>query len=285
MTRAEFEQTSSLFPEEFPEPIKRNGHIHIGTSGYVFQDWRGEFYPKGLSQQKWLDYYANHFEVVEINATYYRLLPESSFETMLRKTPATFTFWVKVPSEVTHGKGDAKKALNLFFESIQPLRSEGRLRGILAQFPPSFKYNEQKLMYLRWLKEMTHEIALGIEFRSDSWSKDETYNTLMELDLVSVVPDLPNLSGLPKVDIRVTAETGYIRFHGHNEHTWYNSRLGDRYDYNYSEDELKSWVPAILEMDEQAAHTYLFFNNCHAGQAVKNAKMMHRILSREFDLF
>ncbi len=285
MTGSEFVQTSSLFPEEYPEPIKRKGYIHIGTSGYVFQDWRGEFYPKGLSQHKWLDYYANHFTVVEINATYYRLLPESSFESMIRKTPDAFKFWVKVPSEVTHGKGDASKALNSFIESIRPLQSNNRLCGVLAQFPPSFKYSDQKLLYLRWLNEMTLDIPIAIEFRSDSWSNKPTHDTLKEWNLITVIPDLPALSGLPKPDIRISGNTGYVRFHGRNEHTWYDSRAGDRYDYDYTEDELTNWLPVITEMDELAAHTYLFFNNCHAGQAVKNAKMMHRILSKEFDLF
>lgn len=284
MSDSELVDTRSLFLEEFPEPIKRRGFIHIGTSGYVFQDWRGVFYPKGLSQHKWLDYYATHFTVVEINATYYRLLPESSFQTMVKKTPDSFKFWVKVPAEVTHGKGDAKKALDLFLESIRPLISEKRLNGLLAQFPPSFQYSEKNMLYLRWLQEMTEGILLAIEFRSDSWSNDDTCSAIVKWGLVAVIPDLPDLEGLPRADIRISAETGYIRFHGRNEHTWYDSRAGDRYDYNYTDDELKAWLPAIIELDERAAHTYIFFNNCHAGQAVKNAKMMQRILSNEFDL-
>jgi len=276
-------QTDLFAVVDTPKPLKCHGEIHIGTSGYIFRDWQGLFYPAGLPKNQWLEYYARHFTVVEINATYYRILPASSFEGMINKTPDSFGFWVKVPSDVTHGSEDPRPALKLFLESLHPLIESNRLCGVLAQFPPSFKYSRTGLDHIVWILDTIGNILLAVEFRSDDWFNDDVYTFFNENGLILVAVDLPKLSGLPKIEIQNTGPVAYTRFHGRNRKTWYNRQAGDRYDYEYTDDELKSWLPHISRMDEHAPLTYLFFNNCHAGQAVKNARMMRQILEMEFE--
>jgi uncharacterized protein YecE (DUF72 family) len=276
-------ETALLFEEILPKPLQGRGTIQIGTSGYSFKDWRESFYPKGLDQGQWLSFYARHFNVVEINATYYRTPPTSTFQLMVDRTPEHFEFWVKVPGGVTHQGEDIKTIMMAFLEAVKPLEEAGRLKGLLAQYPPSFRYNEKSLDELACLKDLVSNIYLAVEFRQEEWIKDEVFSFLIEHELIYVIADLPHLRGLPRPDIQITSSIRYIRFHGHNQHTWYNPQLGDRYDYNYSETELKKWVSKIKVLDEENSMAYLFFNNCHAGQAVKNARMLRQLLELEFE--
>lgn len=278
------EQTDLFQDQTVPDPIKSNGTIHIGTSGYIFKDWQGAFYPSKLPQQKWLEYYAQHFTTVEINATYYRLLPASSFESMIRRTHDNFHFWIKLPGAVTHSQDDFKPVGEAFRESIKPLIDNKRLVGLLAQFPYSFKNNADNLKRLKRIHDFFYPVPVAIEFRSSCWYTDSVLRLLEIRDLIFTAVDLPEISGLPDSRMVVTGNTGYIRFHGRNKDTWYNPDAGDRYDYDYPEEELRSWLERIKQMDEKAPISFMFFNNCHAGQAVKNAKMMQKILSQELNL-
>lgn len=282
MTGLKTGDTGFLFDDENPQPILKCGKIRIGTSGYIFRDWQGPFYPNGLPQRRWLEFYARYFTVAEINATYYRILPTSSFEGMARATPDEFTFWVKLPSDATHSLQDPENSIKLFLDSIKPLLESGKLAGLLAQFPPSFRFGRENMEYLKRLQDRTQDLPLAVEFRSDDWCNDELYTFLAESKLIFVIVDLPALPGLPGIDVRTTGNISYARLHGRNATTWYDQGAGNRYDYEYTESELVEWIPRIAKMDEMAPLTFLFFNNCHAGQAVKNARMMLQLLQREF---
>ena len=283
VSRLQDSRTGLLFEEEQPSPVERIGKIHVGTSGYSFADWQGPFYPTGLRREQWLRFYAQHFTAVEINATYYRTPPPSTFELMADRTPDRFEFWVKVPGQTTHKDNDFVPAIDQFMEAVEPLGDAGKLRGFLAQFPPSFRRSEKALDRLDRFREAVKEITLAVEFRHEDWLVDETFEFLQERGIVYVSVDLPSLSGLPGSEARVTGPVSYVRFHGRNRRTWYNPGLGDRYDYEYSETELAEWIPRILKLDEESSATYLFFNNCHAGQAVKNARMLRQMLELEIE--
>jgi len=276
-------ETSLLFEEELPQPIRGRGLIHIGTSGYSFKDWRGTFYPKGLRQDQWLEFYARYFSVVEINATYYRTPPASVFQTMVDRTPEHFEFWIKVPGGVTHKGENVAGEMKPFIEAVKPLEQARRLKGFLAQFPQSFKYSEKALDRIARLQDVASDINLAVEFRHDEWQRDETFAFLNKRGLIYVIVDLPQMKGLPTADVHVSSHVRYIRFHGRNRKNWHNTELGDRYDYNYSETELSEWLQKIKALDEEGATTYLFFNNCHAGQAVKNARMLRQLLELELE--
>lgn len=276
-------QQTDLFPDQDqPQPITALGRVQIGTSGYVFKDWSGVFYPSGLPQSRWLEYYARHFTTVEINATHYRLLPASSFEGMIRKTPMGFMFWVKVPAALTHSSADPAEVVDKFLDSISPLIENNRLGGILAQFPFSFKNNVRNNDRIALIKRYFQHVPLAVEFRSDDWYRPETFQMLSDQNLVFTTVDLPEIQGLPDRTMMVTGSVGYLRLHGRNCTTWYHPEEGDRYDYDYSEEELRSWIKKISLMGEKAPISYLFFNNCHAGQAVKNARLMQKILAQDF---
>ncbi|NQT33783.1 DUF72 domain-containing protein [bacterium] len=280
--RIEQPKTDSLFREETVKPVDGHGKIHIGTSGYSFNDWKGVFYPQKLKREQWLSYYARHFSAVEINATYYRTLQPAAFQKMVDRTPDDFEFWVKVPGQVTHTDEDFTGTIDQFQQSVKPLKEAGKLKGFLAQFPFSFRRGEKTFKRIARLHEAVRGETLAVEFRNRDWIVDETIKFLTELNIVTVTVDLPRLPALPGMESHFTGPVSYVRFHGRNSRTWYNSHLGDRYDYEYSPAELKEWLPRIIRPDEEGSATYLFFNNCHAGQAVKSARMLRDMLELEF---
>ncbi|MCF7810460.1 DUF72 domain-containing protein [bacterium] len=276
-------ETALLFEEILPKSLHGKGVIQIGTSGYSFKDWRDSFYPKGLAQNQWLNFYARHFSVVEINATYYRTPSASTFQSMVDRTPEHFEFWVKVPGDVTHKNEDVEIVMKPFIEAVKPLEKANRLKGLLAQFPPSFRYNKKSLDRLVRIRNLVPDVDIAVEFRQDEWLEEGVFDFLEKHGFIHVIPDLPDLKGLPKPDIHVTSSIRYVRFHGRNQQNWYKPQLGDRYDYEYSETELREWISKIKTIDEENSTAYLFFNNCHAGQAVKNARMLRQLLEMEFE--
>jgi len=272
-----------LFDEPAPEPLRGRGSIHIGTSGYSFPDWEGPFYPPKLPKREWLAYYAREFSAVEINATYYRLPPASSFAAMARNTPASCRFWVKLPGEVTHRDDSPESAMANFAPCVAPLREQGRLIGTLAQFPNSFRCNAASLDRLRNLKALNQDLPLAVELRRDEWQTPEILEFFRGEGLVNVIVDLPRIAGLPVTEAALTSPIAYYRFHGRNRATWYDPSQGDRYDYDYSVAEVTEFSALIQRLDEQAHSSYVFFNNCHMGQAIKNARMLREILGGELN--
>jgi len=277
------EGTGLLFEEEAVPPLRRHGTIHVGTSGFSFDDWRGVFYPGRLERGRWLTFYARHFTAVEINATYYRTPAPAAFQAMVDRTPEGFGFWVKVPGQATHTADDFSAAMSRFLEAVKPLNDAGRLRGFLAQFPPSFRRSVRAFDRVSRLHDALKDRMLAVEFRHNGWLVDETFAFMKDRGLVYVVVDLPPLPGLPGPELHITGPASYVRFHGLNSRAWNNPSLGDRYDYEYSLSQLKEWLPRIAELDGESSTSYLFFNNCHAGQAVKNARMLRQLLEMESD--
>jgi uncharacterized protein YecE (DUF72 family) len=272
--------------------------ILIGTSGYSFPDWVGPFYPRGTESRQMLGYYVRHFPAVEVNATYYRIPPPATMASMERRTPPGFEFVVKANQEMTHMQRVEQPLYDDFLRSVEPLRAAGKLSGVLAQFPYSFRHSREGEEFLRTLRGRIPEIPLFVEFRHDSWIRDETFRFLEDTHLGYVSVDEPELPGLVPPIARATDEIGYVRFHGRNRANWWGStrgaeagapgarrvrepasvRGGDRYDYLYSEGELREWVEKIRELSAKTKKTFVFFNNCHVGQAATGAKLMRRLL-------
>ncbi len=250
--------------------------IEIGTSGYYFKDWVGPFYPEGTKSDHMLDYYAQQFPVVEINMTYYGIPKPSSFANMAAKVPVGFGFYVKVHQDVTHKREEPETSLKQLFQATQPLKDRGILRGFLAQFPYSFKKNPPSTDYLVRLADFWGKRGepLFLEFRHTSWFKEVVYQSLEKYHLGFVNVDLPQLPRLPSPSAVVTNGEGYVRFHGRNAATWWGQEGPLRYDYDYSSDELKKWLPLITELTKKARRVVIFMNNCHLGAAAKNAKLL-----------
>jgi uncharacterized protein YecE (DUF72 family) len=253
----------------------------IGTSGYSFADWVGPFYPPGLPARDYLPFYARHFHAVEVNATYYRVPDPAMFERMVRKTPPGFRFVVKLNQAMTHESSRDPALYREFLAALRPLKEAGKYDGLLAQFPWAFQRSDDNRRHLAAMRELLPGEPLFVEFRHDSWLTPELEPSLREHRIGYCAVDEPRLPGLIPPVTMVTAEDAYVRFHGRNERTWWGREGGDRYDYDYREVELKEWVRKVAELAEQARRTYLFFNNCHAGQAARNAKLMQELLRQQ----
>ena len=255
--------------------------IHVGTSGYSFADWVGPFYPPGTKSGDFLHHYATQFACVEVNSTYYRIPNPRVLELMERKTPDGFRFIVKLNQAMTHAPTFDDALVRDFRAVLQPLKDAGKYYGLLAQFPWGFKRTDANKAHLERLRERLPGEPLWAEFRHDSWMHPKLPQWLRERAIGYCAVDEPALPGLVPPVTHVTTDGAYIRLHGRNEQTWWGRGGGDRYDYDYSERELVEWVGRVAEMANKAKQTYLFFNNCHAGQAARNAKLMEELLRRQ----
>ncbi len=299
------------------------GEIRIGTCSWADEALSKHWYPKGLAAAERLPYYAQHFDTVEVDSTYYRLPAEEMVRRWAERTPDDFVMHVKafglmtrhpvkleaLPPDLreeapTDDKGRVERpsrefrgeVFRRFLEALEPLRSAGKLGGILFQFPSYVVYKDRSLEYLEWAKGQLGDDEMLVEFRHVSWldeeHRDETLRFLEELGATHVIVDSPRIEGAKNVSPTVLALTGptaYLRFHGRNADTW-NKRGGsasERFDYLYSDEELQEWVGPLREVAEQAEQAYAFFNNNatspdgrggRMAQAAANAKALQRLL-------
>lgn len=264
--------------------------VHLGTSGFSFKDWKGVVYPKNMKLQDALFYYQDElgFDCVEVNSTYYTLVAERSFAGMERKTHPEFRFVVKAYKGITHDPFDprlkekpslsqAKEDVRKFLFSLGPLREKGKLGAVLLQFPVFFYPSERSREYLQECRRLFEGIPLVVEFRSRAWDKPWAFDFLRKESLAYCIVDEPRLPRLMPFIDEVTSDIGYMRFHGRNPH-WFNVPVAERYHYLYSDRELKEFIPEIRKVSRDAKETYLFFNNCHAGLAAKNAITLRNML-------
>ena len=283
--------------------------IVIGTAGYSYADWVGPFYPEGLPARDRLDFYAREFGMVEVNATYYRMPTPSFLDNMQKKTPADFTFIIKANRQLTHQlekdedgnlkpsfspAGQKERQRSLFDEpepvndpvenfnrALDPLVEEKKLGGILIQFPYRFRNNGLHRAYLGYLAANLRG-RLFVEFRHESWVQDAVYDYLRQLGMGLVGVDEPRLKGLvPPLSV-LTADWGYVRFHGLNAEKWWkHDQAHERYDYLYESSELHPWAERIKKMAAEATGVYVSFNNHYQAQSIKNARMLAKILKEE----
>lgn len=254
--------------------------IHVGTSGFKFDDWKGSFYPAGLKEKDWLSYYARHFNALEINSSFYRLMHPATFYRMAEKVPEGFCFVVKLYRTLTHEIGPGSEAdLATFLDSIRPLQDAGKLGCLIAQFPTSFRPGQEALDYLASLRERCGDVPLAVEFRHRSWAADEVFDFLRSHRLAYVCVDEPQFSNLMPPIAEATADFAYVRFHGRNYQTWWKSGEEKlRYDYLYSREELEEWLPKIEELHRRTDRVYVFMNNCFQGKAATNALELAEML-------
>ncbi len=257
--------------------------IYLGTSGFKYDDWKGTFYPKGVKEKEWLPYYARHFNALEIDSTYYRLMHPAVFYHMAQKVPETFHFAVKTYRTLTHEIGPSSRDdLTAFLQSIRPLQEAGKFGCILAQFPNSFHRDPKSLAYLTELRQRFGELPLAVEFRHKGWANEEVFQFFREQKIAFVCVDEPQFPTLMPPVATVTADFAYLRFHGRNYQTWWKSGEAKlRYDYRYSTLELEEWLPRIKVLSGQAGRLYIFMNNHFRGQAPANAMELQVMLESQ----
>jgi uncharacterized protein YecE (DUF72 family) len=247
--------------------------IRIGTSGYSYEDWVGPFYPEGTPKNKFLDHYQKHFDVVEVNYTYYTMPNPRTLTAMSAKTGPTFRFVVKANRQMTHEPGeDLPGVFQEFVAALEPLRQQGKFGCVLAQFPNSFKCTKPSVQYLREFSELTAGVPVVVEFRNRGWIRDETFEFLREQDFGFCCVDQPQFDSLVPPVAEATSAISYVRFHGRNYDKWWeHEEAWERYNYLYSKEELSEWVDKVKGLAAGTEDTYLFFNNHYNAQAVQNA--------------
>lgn len=261
--------------------------LHLGTSGYSYNDWKGVFYPVSCRQQDMLSLYAQRFSTVELNFSYYRQPEPQQLVAMANKAGAVsadFTFALKAYRALTHEIGaDWLAEAERFHTAANALAQAGRLGAVLLQFPHSFHYTVQNRRHLGALLEALEPLPRACEFRSREWLRPRVYEGLRAREVALAAVDEPQLDGLLPPLAVPTAPLGYVRFHGRNRENWWHGDNASRYDYLYSPDELREWLPRLQELFQSAESVYVYFNNHWRGQATENAALFERLVVEEME--
>lgn len=233
----------------------------IGTSGWSYDHWKGVFYPAGLPKTGWLDYYARAFSTVEVNATFYRRIRESTFEKWRLITPKEFIMAVKADRFITHIRmlKQVEESLRIFLSSVRSLKE--KLGPILFQLPPSLAYDPDVLD--GFCSIMPSDNRYAIEARHGTWTKDNVLSALKDRNIAWCISDS---AGRFPCREAVTADFIYVRLHG----------PGSLYASDYTDKELESWAQKIVSWGCDA---YVYFNNDFSGYALKNAMRLREILA------
>jgi len=259
--------------------------IHVGTSGFSYQDWEGPFYPPGLPARDKLTYYARVFNTVEVDSSYYGIPKASTLAAMAAKTPPGFLFSLKAFQGMTHAREDNAAVFQQFNDALAPWIEQERLRCVLAQFPSSFHNTPANRDYLRLLRERMGDIPTVVEFRHRDWITESTFGLLRDQGLGFCCVDQPRFQSLVPPVAVVTSPISYVRFHGRNAQKWWrHEHAWERYDYTYSRDELAPWVPKIRQLAESSQATFVYANNHWEGQAIDTARQLRLLLGLDAPL-
>ena len=294
------------------------GEILIGTCSWTDPTLTksGRFYPEWVrSAEARLEYYASQFSLVEVDSSYYALPSERTSQLWVERTDR-FLFDIKafrlftlhptplkaLPADVRQAMPPAtgqKASLYLrdlppeladelwirFERALLPLDSAGKLGIVLFQFPPWFYPGQRQYEYILSCKERLSQYRTAIEFRHNLWVNErnirQTMSFLRDNNLPFVCVDEPQgfESSVPPV-VEATSDIALARFHGRNKETWLKTGISvtERFNYLYSQGELREWVPGIRKLASQTRQLHVLFNNCHQDKAVLNARQLKLML-------
>jgi uncharacterized protein YecE (DUF72 family) len=239
------------------------GKVFIGTSGWHYKHWLGPFYPPKFPANQMLDFYAQHFDTVELNNSFYHLPLPTSFDRWRDSTRRNFVFAVKGSRFITHMKKlkDPESSTDRFFDVAERLGS--KLGPILFQLPPHWKLNLERLE--EFLQALPRGHQYVFEFRDESWIVKEAFEVLRTFNAAFCIHDLANM----RTPLEITADFTYLRFHGPGE---------AKYQGSYSKRELKEWANRINDWRGQLKGIYVYFNNDIGGHAVWNAQTLKELI-------
>jgi uncharacterized protein YecE (DUF72 family) len=235
--------------------------IFTGTSGWNYSHWAGVFYPSDRPKSKWLEFYTKNFSTVEVNATFYRLPKEKTFEGWRDHTPGEFLWSVKASRYITHIKrlNDVREPLDRFFNAVEPLKE--KLGPVLFQLPPSLSFDAK--IFAHFCRQLKPDHLYTVEVRHPSWIDDDAFRIMRDHNIALCISDT---AGRYPYYEAVTADFIYIRLHG-------SERL---YESLYSEAELQAWAEKLKNWKKD---TFIYFDNDFNGNAPKNARRLKEILS------
>ncbi|MFH1438211.1 MAG: DUF72 domain-containing protein [Pseudomonadota bacterium] len=254
--------------------------IFTGTSGFSYDDWKGHFYPASMGKAKFLAYYSNTFTACEINSTYYAPASRRMTEGLLRKSEGRVTFCMKANRRMTHQLDADAAFYSGFRDALDPMVREKKLGAVLAQFPQSCRPDRRGKDAVERIHGELGELPLVFEFRQEKWADDRVFKWMSGRNIGLCCVDEPRIRGLFPPVVRVTSkDIAYLRFHGRNAEKWHNHKEAyERYDYLYSEEEIKQWVPKIKKLQQEAGSVFVFYNNHYKAKAVQNALQLKVLL-------
>jgi uncharacterized protein YecE (DUF72 family) len=237
-------------------------NILLGTSGWSYKEWEGNFYQKKTSETK-LRAYSRVFKTAEIDSTFYRNPTKGTVMGWLKYSPSDFVFTAKLPKTVTHDnmlglKKEVKNELEIFLDLMRPLQLGGKLACLLIQLPPKYSYNPDNLEAFFQLLDPMFRYA--VEFRNKTWLLPETktFSLLERYNVAYTIVDEPLLPP----EVHIPADFAYFRWHGHGENIWF--------DYRYTQEELEPWVQKVEQTAVKVKKVYGYFNNHYHGYAPEN---------------
>jgi uncharacterized protein YecE (DUF72 family) len=247
-------------------------YIHIGLSGFSYPTWFQTFYPKNVRREGLLTFYAQHFNTVEINSSFYHIPRERSVANWYKAVPEHFIFSVKASRLLTHNPEFEfeKETIDRFFKSLSSLTNSPIKHIVLFQLPYSLEKNLFQLTKL--LESLPQTFRYAFEFRHQTWCERDVYELLQKYNSAIVLSDSPKkINGeriWPYMDIQ-TADFCYIRFHGSQE----------LYASSYTDEELEYYAKLIRSKVNSGISVYAYFNNDVKGQAIENARRLKVRLS------
>ncbi|MEE8448761.1 MAG: DUF72 domain-containing protein [Thermodesulfobacteriota bacterium] len=261
------------------------GRIRFGPAGWSYEDWGGIVYPRDKPAKfDQLFYMSSYFDTVEINSTFYRPPSRQVAASWARRVGhnRNFKFTVKLWQRFTHEQEPATiNEERIFKEGLEPLLEAGVFGCLLIQFPWSFKNHPHNRERLGEVFKRFEGCSRALEVRHASWNVPPIYRFLKDQGVGFVNIDQPLIGRSSRPTDKVTAPVGYIRLHGRNYQDWFREDAGRdaRYNYLYSEEELKPWTERISHVSSQAPETYVITNNHFRGQAVVNALQLKFMLT------
>ena len=244
--------------------------LYIGTSGFQYTKWKGDFYPEKLSTPKMLGYYIQHFSSVEINGTFYRTPKESTVRKWLDAVPEDFVYVFKGSRFVSHfSKLDPEaESLTIFFKPFEGNIDPKRKHVVLWQMAASFPANPEKLE--SFLKVLPDYFRYAFEFRHETWFIPEIYKILKKNNAALVLADSPKRGKgrLWPLEDEDTADFYYIRFHGSKA----------LYTTQYTDEELQHYARLLSGKMKRGMDVYAYFNNDAQGHAPHDAKRLREMI-------
>jgi uncharacterized protein YecE (DUF72 family) len=240
--------------------------LYVGCSGFYNKDWKEVFYPKGLPQRKWFEYYSTQFNSLELNTTFYRFPRIDFLKKWYDASPPNFKFSVKAPRLITHYKQfkESQQLLTDFYSTIKEGLKE-KLGAVLFQLPSRIIYTETFLQ--RIIESVNSEFVNVFEFRHTSWWNDNVFSQLSKHNISFCgisIKDLPD-------DVVATTQTIYYRFHG----------IEKLYFSEYPVEIIKTFAEKLNIKSKNSECFYIYFNNTATIAAIHNAQQLIEVLKSE----
>ncbi len=293
--------------------------VRVGTASWTDPEFiKAGWYPDAVKNdaEGRLRFYAEHFPMVEVNATFYALPTLSTVEAWVERTPPGFRFHVKAHQVISGHPSDPRRlpeplrtlpftadakgrirrpgralrdaVIDAQLEAVGPMTAQGKLGAILLQLPPFVAAGAEQAEEVERIVRRFAPARVAVEFRHRSWvtgdARERTMDMLAGAGATYVCVDAPRLdtaSAMPPIAEVTTPGLAYLRLHGRNADTWHTGRsVAERFDYRYREDELEEWIDPVLDMAERAQEVAVVFNNNAKDYALRGAEDFRRLLRR-----